>query len=86
MGRITASHVQEGQTVEAGQVLFDLSAERIGGTGSIDARIGAALNDRREQILRYRYRTHAGYRPVGPQTGADQRQLPLWRLRTVGTA
>ncbi|MFB9241482.1 HlyD family efflux transporter periplasmic adaptor subunit [Massilia antarctica] len=53
-GRITTCHVQEGDTVKAGQVLFDLSAERVGESGSIDARIGASLAVRREQIIQRR--------------------------------
>jgi membrane fusion protein len=52
-GRIVARHVQEGQVVKAKQVLFDLSAERIGGTGSVDARIGASLVQRRDQIAQH---------------------------------
>ncbi|RSZ59853.1 HlyD family efflux transporter periplasmic adaptor subunit [Massilia atriviolacea] len=53
-GRIVARRVSESATVEAGQTLFDLSAERIGGTGSIDARITASLAMRREQTAQRR--------------------------------
>lgn len=53
-GRITARYVKEGQAVTAGQALFDLSAERMGGGGSIDLRIGASLENRREQIIQRR--------------------------------
>ena len=53
-GRLTARYVQEGQTVKAGQALFELSAERIGQRGSIDSRIGASLAERREQIIQRR--------------------------------
>lgn len=53
-GRIVARHVKEGDTVKAGQLLFDLSAERIGANGSVDARIGASLAARREQIVQRR--------------------------------
>ncbi|WP_166894685.1 HlyD family efflux transporter periplasmic adaptor subunit [Massilia sp. CCM 8734] len=56
-GRIVARHVSEGEPVKAGQVLFDLSAERIGGAGSIDARISASLAMRREQIVQRREAT-----------------------------
>ncbi|MDQ1833793.1 HlyD family efflux transporter periplasmic adaptor subunit [Massilia scottii] len=56
-GRIVARHVREGETVKAGQVLFDLSAERIGGAGSIDARISSSLAMRREQIVQRREAT-----------------------------
>jgi membrane fusion protein len=53
-GTITARKVKEGQAVTAGQVLFELSSERIGSSGSVDARIGASLGTRREQILQRR--------------------------------
>jgi membrane fusion protein len=53
-GRITRCHVHEGDTVKAGQMLFDLSAERMGESGSVDARIGASLTVRREQIIQRR--------------------------------
>lgn len=56
-GRTVTRHVLEGQVVKAGEVLFDLSAERIGGSGSIDARIGASLALRREQIVQHRNAT-----------------------------
>ena len=49
-GRITARHVREGQQVAAGQRLFDLTAERIGASGSIEARVKLQLAERREQI------------------------------------
>jgi membrane fusion protein len=53
-GRITARHVREGDRVKAGQILFDLSAERIGSAGSVDARIGASLAARRDQLAQRR--------------------------------
>ena len=49
-GRISARHVREGDTVEAGQLLFELSAEREGAGGSIDKRVGAELAERRAQL------------------------------------
>jgi membrane fusion protein len=53
-GRITARHVNEGETVKAGQLLFELSAERIGRGGSIDERVSAQLAERRNQIIQRR--------------------------------
>ena len=53
-GTITARKVKEGQAVTAGQVLFELTSERIGSSGSLDARIGASLGTRHEQILQRR--------------------------------
>ena len=53
-GRITARKIKEGQAVTAGQVLFELTSERIGSNGSVDARIGASLSARHDQILQRR--------------------------------
>jgi membrane fusion protein len=53
-GRISARHVKEGDTVKAGQLLFELSAERIGVSGSVDARVAAQLAERRDQIVQRR--------------------------------
>jgi membrane fusion protein len=80
-GRITARHVKEGQTVTAGQALFDLSAERIGGSGSIDARIGASLANRREQI---KQRRDAALQQLAQREGqlADQQRLAQSALAT----
>lgn len=80
-GRITARHVKEGQTVTAGQALFDLSAERIGGGGSIDARIGASLANRREQIIQ---RRDAALQQLAQREGqlADQQRLAQSALAT----
>jgi membrane fusion protein len=80
-GRITARHVKEGQTVTAGQALFDLSAERIGGGGSIDARIGASLANRREQIIQ---RRDAALPQLAQREGqlADQQRLAQSALAT----
>jgi membrane fusion protein len=80
-GRITARHVKEGQTVKAGQALFDLSAERIGGGGSIDARIGASLANRREQIIQ---RRDAALQQLAQREGqlADQQRLAQSALAT----
>lgn len=49
-GRVSARHVREGDTVAAGQPLFELSAERVGAGGSIDDRVGAGLAERRAQL------------------------------------
>ncbi|MDB5959598.1 MAG: hypothetical protein JWP59_892, partial [Massilia sp.] len=49
-GRIKARHVKEGDIVGDGQLLFELSAERIGAAGSIDERVGAQLAERRHQV------------------------------------
>ena len=49
-GRISARHVREGDTVQAGQLLFEISAERIGAAGSIDEKVAAQLAERRRQI------------------------------------
>lgn len=49
-GRISARHVREGDTVRSGQLLFELSAERVGAGGSIDDRVGAELAERRAQV------------------------------------
>ena len=49
-GRISARHVREGDTVKAGQLLFELSAEREGAGGSIDKRVGGELAERRAQL------------------------------------
>ncbi|WP_229413850.1 HlyD family secretion protein [Massilia violaceinigra] len=80
-GRIVARHVQEGQVVRPGQVLFDLSAERIGGTGSIDARIGASLSLRREQIAKHRDATLQQLALRGSAL-ADQQRLLRAELTT----
>lgn len=53
-GRISARHVKEGDTVKVGQLLFELSAERIGVSGSVDARVAAQLAERRDQIVQRR--------------------------------
>ncbi len=81
-GRITACHVKEGQTVTAGQALFDVSAERIGGGGgSIDARIAASLANRREQINQ---RRDAALQQLGQREGqlTDQQRLAQSALAT----
>jgi membrane fusion protein len=80
-GRITARHVKEGQMVKAGQALFDLSAERIGGGGSIDARIGVSLANRREQIIQ---RRDAAMQQLAQREGqlADQKRLAQSALAT----
>jgi membrane fusion protein len=80
-GRITARHVKEGQTVNAGEELFDLSAERIGGGGSIDARIGASLANRREQIIQ---RRDTALQQLAQREGqlADQQRLAQSALAT----
>lgn len=49
-GGISARHVREGDTVRSGQLLFELSAERVGAGGSIDDRVGAQLAERRTQV------------------------------------
>jgi membrane fusion protein len=80
-GRITARHVKEGQAVKVGQALFDLSAERIDGGGSIDARIGASLANRREQIIQ---RRDAALQQLAQREGqlADQQRLAQSALAT----
>lgn len=80
-GRITARHVKEGQTVTAGQALFDVSAERIGGGGSIDARIAASLANRRDQINQ---RRDAALQQLAQREGqlTDQQRLAQSALAT----
>ncbi|MDM5178905.1 HlyD family efflux transporter periplasmic adaptor subunit [Massilia sp. DJPM01] len=80
-GRIVARHIKEGEVVKAGQVLFDLSAERIGGAGSIDARIGASLAMRREQIALHRDATLQQLALRGSSL-ADQQRLLKGELTT----
>lgn len=53
-GRVTAHNVKEGATVRAGQVLFELTADRIASRGSVDAQIGAAHATRRVQLQQTR--------------------------------
>jgi membrane fusion protein len=46
-GRVTASHVREGEHVEAGKVLYEISATRMTADGNLDDRILATLEKRR---------------------------------------
>lgn len=49
-GVLAHSHVQEGQHVEAGQVLFDLSTERQGGRGEVSALVAQQLAIRQQTL------------------------------------
>lgn len=73
-GRIGARHVREAQLVSEGQLLFELSAERTGAAGSIDARVGAQLAERREQIT---LRRAASHEQLAQQAAALSRQRQL---------
>lgn len=53
-GRIVARQVQDGDSVQAGQVLYELSSERAGESGGIDARIDASLAARRDLLAQER--------------------------------
>jgi membrane fusion protein len=53
-GRVVARHVHDGDTVQAGQVLYELSSERISDKGDIDAHIDAALSTRRDLLVQER--------------------------------
>jgi membrane fusion protein len=51
-GRITRRFINEGDKVNAGQPLYELSAERSSNTGEVDARIEEALSARRDERRR----------------------------------
>ncbi|MES2898489.1 MAG: HlyD family efflux transporter periplasmic adaptor subunit [Pseudomonadota bacterium] len=53
-GRVTRRPAQDGAHVRAGQLLYELSAERAGSGGGVDARIGQLLTERRRELA------HAG--------------------------
>lgn len=53
-GRVIARQVQEGDIVQAGQVLYELSSERDAQGGGIDARIHASLDARRDLLTQER--------------------------------
>lgn len=73
-GRITARHVREGDQVAAGQVLFDVSAERLAAGGSIDERVSAQLAERQRQLALRRAATRD---QLAQQAGALSRQRQL---------
>lgn len=50
-GRVVKRHVQDGDIVKQGQVLYELSAERAGDGGGIDTRIDASLKIRGELLV-----------------------------------
>jgi membrane fusion protein len=74
-GRISVRHVREGDTVKAGQLLFELSAERIDAAGSIDARVGAAIDVRRDQIALRRDVSIAQLRQSADALVVEQRRI-----------
>lgn len=80
-GRITARHVSEGDQVEAGQLLFDVSAERIAAGGSIDERVGAQLAERQRQLA---LRRAASRDQLAQQAGALSRQRLLAEAELAG--
>lgn len=53
-GRVIARHVQDGDLVQAGQLLYELSSERAGQGGGIDTRIDVSLASRRELLTQER--------------------------------
>lgn len=53
-GRITTRHVHEGDTVERGQVMFELSNERMGASGGVERRINLSLSARRVELAEER--------------------------------
>ncbi|WLI90158.1 HlyD family efflux transporter periplasmic adaptor subunit [Massilia sp. R2A-15] len=73
-GRISARHVREGDAVKAGQLLFELSAERVGAGGSIDDRVETQLTERRTQAALRRAATRD---QLAQQTAALGRQRLL---------
>ncbi|HEU5436418.1 MAG TPA: HlyD family efflux transporter periplasmic adaptor subunit [Telluria sp.] len=73
-GRIQARHVREGDSVREGQLLFEVSAERIGAAGSIDERVALQLAERRHQLDLRRAATREQLAQQGSAL-ARQRQL-----------
>ncbi|MFL6711205.1 MAG: HlyD family efflux transporter periplasmic adaptor subunit [Massilia sp.] len=73
-GRISARHVREGDSVKAGQLLFEISAERTGAGGSVDEKIGVQLAERRRQVELRRAASAEQLRQQGAALGR-QREL-----------
>lgn len=72
-GRVTALRVKEGARVRAGQVLFELTGDRYASNGPVDARIGATLGTRREQLLQKRDVSLAQLTTLGTSLANQQR-------------
>jgi membrane fusion protein len=84
-GRITARKVRAGDTVKAGQVLFELSGERIGSAGSVDDRIGASLAARRRELEQRRELTLQQLGARGAAL-ADQQRMAEGEITTHRSA
>lgn len=50
-GRIAASKVKEGDTVTAGQLMFEVANERVSGGTGVDTRIAISLTLRRDELM-----------------------------------